>query len=260
VIQYLVPTNFRPSTIAVTVRGNRACTLWLQIDDAHQGATTLHRRQVPLVGGMEVTLLGQLPITRQNVLVSLWEETPSGVGSFEIVGVHRKSLPRQMRVIDFKKAKTREWIPFVEAFCFFAGVLPTYSDRHYISADGNFRILYSPAITDNALTPARVNRYTGVFEVSKQKFLDLTVTKRLYIMHHEFSHLNLNEDMNNEEEADLNGLVLGLASGFSRVEAKDVYLDILQIAPDPENVQRYEKACAFIDDYEKIEVRAFEHL
>ena len=126
----------------------------------------------------------------------------------------------------------------------------------YISDDGRFQINYLNDITDSATgkvlpTPARIDRYNGVIEVSKAKFESYTVPMRFAILLHEFAHFYLNEDMANETEADLNALLIYLGLGYPRIEALNVFTKVFITAPTEMNVERLKKIDDFIVQFEK---------
>ena len=51
---------------------------------------------------------------------------------------------------------------------------------------------------------------------------------RMAILLHEFSHFYLNDRMEDETEADLNGLLIYLALGYPRIEAYQSFFNNIQ--------------------------------
>jgi hypothetical protein len=74
---------------------------------------------------------------------------------------------------------------------------------------------------------------------------------RMAILLHEYSHYYVNDDINNESEADLNGLLIYLGLGYPRFEAHEAFLKVFIDTPSELNKSRYEKIKAFIEDFEK---------
>jgi hypothetical protein len=63
---------------------------------------------------------------------------------------------------------------------------------------------------------------------------------RMAILLHEFSHFYLNENIDDETEADLNGLLIYLGLGYPRIEGYQAFLDVFVDNPSQENKERYE--------------------
>jgi Zn-dependent protease with chaperone function len=101
-------------------------------------------------------------------------------------------------------------------------------------------------------TPARIGAKTGIIEVSKEAFDNMTVPMRFAILMHEFSHFYLNDEMKDEMEADLNGLLIYLGLGYPRIEAYQAFLETFTKSPSPLNKQRYDLINKFIEDFESM--------
>jgi len=100
-------------------------------------------------------------------------------------------------------------------------------------------------------TPARINKDNGVIQVSQKKFTPDTVAMRMAILLHEYSHFYVNKDIDNESEADLNGLLIYLGLGYPRFEGHEAYLKTFISTPTEMNKVRYDKIKSFIDNFEK---------
>jgi hypothetical protein len=203
-LRYLVQTLFQPCTIKVSIAANKACVVYLNVYDADLPNTYFMKRFRTYAAGDRNTLFVQMPITGNAAIVEVFSASVDE-GKFTIEGVQKIGLARQIDVSNLRNENVKNFVPFAQRFSYNASVLDTFSNRNYVSDKGGFQIKYSPSITDNALTPARINKVTKVIEVSRAKFLPMTVPMRMCILCHEFSHLYLNQDMNNELEADLNG-------------------------------------------------------
>jgi hypothetical protein len=84
-----------------------------------------------------------------------------------------------------------------------------------------------------------------------KKFIPMTVPMRMAIMLHEFSHFYINDDINDETEADLNGLLIYLGLGYPRIEAYEAFLTTFIGTPTPTNKERYDIINKFITNFEK---------
>jgi hypothetical protein len=71
------------------------------------------------------------------------------------------------------------------------------------------------------------------------------------ILLHEFSHFYLNENINDEVEADLNGLLIYLGLGYPRIEGYQAFLEVFKDSPSMQNKNRYDIINNFIRDFEK---------
>lgn len=251
-MRYLVNTKQRPCTLKVTVSVQKMCIIWLHVYDAEQPNTFLTKRYKPFSAGETAAFYVQMPICGKKTIVEVFENIVGDSGNFAMKVDAPYSLPRQMQVVDLKDKKLKDFIRFAEGFCWYAGVLPAQSHLHYQSPAGQFQILYSPLITDNRLTPARINQYTGVMECSKEKYIPATVPMRFLWLCHEYSHLHENEDRYDELEADLNGLIIYLGLGYPRIEAHETFLKAFEEVQNAETEKRYEHIKLFIDNFEKL--------
>jgi hypothetical protein len=93
---------------------------------------------------------------------------------------------------------------------------------------------------------------------SGKQFLDFTVPNRKAILLHEFSHVYLNDNVDDEVEADLNGLLIYLGLGYPRIEAFEVFAKTFLNAPSDLNQMRYEKIKNFIDNFENYNTFMYE--
>jgi hypothetical protein len=131
----------------------------------------------------------------------------------------------------------------------------------YISDDKKFVIKFPAVIEDNGVeqaTPARIDIDTGIIEVSKKQFLDFTIPNRMAILLHEFSHVYLNDNVDDEVEADLNGLLIYLGLGYPRIEAFEVFAKTFLNTPTEQNKIRFDRIKNFIDEFEKYNTFLYE--
>ncbi len=258
-MRYLAKTAYKPCTLRVIITAKNICNVNFLVHDSVRKNTYFMRRSRTFVAGETKPLYCQMPVTGSHVVAAIFEQGMSPDAkpvNFEVVKIEVLSLPRLLDAIDWKNSKVREFIPFAQKFAFNAGVMPAYENKLYVSNSGKFKIKFLPVIYDEGsgepLTPARVGVFDKVIEVSRAKFVNMTVPMRICILFHEFSHLWVNEDMKNELEADLNGLIIYLGLGYPRIEAHETFLSTFYDAPSDENMQRYDRISDFIDNFEKI--------
>jgi hypothetical protein len=205
----------------------------------------------------------RMPISPYESLVSIYNEKNGNLkkgedASFKVIKVDARPLERKMDCVDWTNPKIRDFVGFAQQFSNNAGILSAGkypNGSTYISDEGNFRIDYFDIITSKAglpiPTPARISQTKGIIQVSKKHFKDFTVPMRMAILLHEFSHFYLNDKIEDETEADLNGLLIYLALGYPRIEAYQSFLTTFKDTPTQQNKERYEILHQFITNFER---------
>jgi hypothetical protein len=196
-----------------------------------------------------------MPVSPKTALIYVYNEdlgnmTTGQDKSFEVDSISKEMLEKKLDVIDFGNPLVRSFVNFCTRFCYNAGSL---SSGTYVSDDKKFVIKYLATIEDNGqeqTTPARIELNTGVIEVSKKQFVNFTIPNRMAILLHEFSHVYLNNNQDDEVEADLNGLLIYLGLGYPRIEAFEVFASTFMNAPTEQNKMRFDKIKNFIDNFE----------
>jgi hypothetical protein len=258
---YTVPTRYEELTLVVKVYTNSAVNIKLKVVDADQPNTTFTDRS-KIVDGESIFFV-RMPISPKNALVYVYNEengnlTTGQDNSFEVDSISKEMLEKKLDVIDFGNPLVRSFVNFATKFSYNTGSLTSGT---YVSDDQKFVIKYMPIIEDNGqeqTTPARIELNTGVIEVSKKQFIDFTVPNRMAILLHEFSHVYLNNNTDDEVEADLNGLLIYLGLGYPRIEAFEVFASTFMNAPSQQNKVRFDKIKNFIDNFETHNTYMFE--
>lgn len=251
---YRLPTRYEEFTLLIKVKTDKPEKIHLKVSDADQKNTVFTDRWKTVNG--ECSFYVRMPVSGKISLINLYNEK---VGqhkednSFEVVEIKKIPLEKRLDVLDFSNNDLRSFINFCTRFCFNAGIL---SSGTYKSSDGRFKIEYLPTIISSKSgkelqTPARINKDNGVIQVSQKKFVPDTVAMRMAILLHEYSHFYVNKDIDNESEADLNGLLIYLGLGYPRFEGHEAYLKTFISTPTEMNKVRYDKIKSFIDNFEK---------
>jgi hypothetical protein len=256
-MRYLVQTSYQPCTIHVNITAKKSCVVYLNAYDAEQAGTFLMKRFRVFSSGESLPIFVQMPQCGANTIIEIYANAGDDSQNFAVTEIKKIGLARQIDVATLRNENVKNFVPFAQRFCYNASQLQTFDDRNYVSDKGGFGIKYSAIITDNNITPARISTVTKVIEVSKAKFLPMTVPIRMCILCHEFSHLYLNQDMYNELEADLNGLSIYLGLGYPRYEAEETFRQIYEQADTEEVKMRYEHVKNFINEFENLNL---EHL
>lgn len=250
---FSVPTRHEELTLLVKVKTYEPQKIRIKVIDAEQPYTTFTDRFRTVEG--ESIFFVRMPVSPREAMVYIFNEANGNmqVGadpSLEVVSITKEPLEKKLDVIDFSNGQVRSFVNFATRFAYNAGSLPSGT---YTSDDRQFVIKYLNAIQDNGVeqtTPARIDIDSGIIEISKKQFRDFTVPNRMAILLHEFSHVYLNDNIDDEVEADLNGLLIYLGLGYPRIEAFEVFAKTFLAAPTEQNKMRYQKIVNFIDNFE----------
>lgn len=252
-----VTTRYEELSLAVYVQTLTPCKLRIKVFDAEQPKTVFTDRY-KTVKGREVFYI-RMPLSSNQVIVSVYNEAVGNRrkgedSSFTITEVKKLPLEKRTDVGDIRDYTVSSFVDFAQRFSFNASYLD--ADKTYQSSSGEFLIEYLPYITSSKTgqkmkTPARISKVNGRIQVSKEAFDNYTVPMRMAILLHEFSHFYLNDNMDDEVEADLNGLLIYLGLGYPRIEGYQAFLEVFQDTPSQQNKNRYDIINKFIRDFEK---------
>jgi hypothetical protein len=204
------------------------------------------------------TFYVRLPITSKSVILSVYDDKKGNIpkeqeNNIKVISVDKIPLEKRMDVVDIQNYSVKHFVDFAQRFCFNAPYLET--GKSYQSDNGEFMIEYLPVITNHngrvLTTPARISKVTGRIQVSKKQFDDYTVPMRFAILCHEFSHFYVNENMDDESEADINGLLIYLGLGYPRIEGYQAFLEVFKDSPNLDNKKRFDRIDNFIKNFEK---------
>lgn len=229
------------------------------VDDAERENTCLTNRAKEFNVGKN-NFLVRMPLCGNYTNVYVFDEY-NDHQTFKVTNVEKKPLVKRLDLIDIRNAYLKNWVVFAQNFCYNAGNLrenDIYKDNDIYASDcKSYLIKYVPYIEDGQggtiPTPASI-RLNGIIDVNSKQFRDYTVPMRMAILCHEFAHIYLNQNPENEQEADMNGLMLYLALGYPRYEACYAWLDTFNysdMTANDDNVDRYELIEKFIQDFEK---------
>jgi hypothetical protein len=260
---YSIATRYEEFTLLVKVRTKSSEKIHLIVKDENQVNTVFTDRWKTVNG--DCSFFVRMPVSGKSALIEIYNErfgkrSKDKEDSFEVVEIKKIPLEKKLDVVDFSDRNLRSFINFATMFCYNAGHL---SSGVYKSKDGIFTLEYLPVIISNKTgkkmsTPARISKSTGHMQVAQEKFVTDTIPMRMAILLHEYSHFYVNDDINNESEADLNGLLIYLGLGYPRFEAHEAYLKTFIDMPTADNKDRYDKIKRFIDDFEKQNLIVYE--
>jgi hypothetical protein len=205
------------------------------------------------------TFYVRLPMTSENVIISVYDKEKGNLPKNEeknikILEVNKTPLEKRLDVVDIENMLVANFVDFAQRFSYNAPYLQ--ANKTYQSDNGQFLIECLPVIVSSKsgkelTTPARISRVTGRIQVSKKYFDKYTVPMRFAILCHEFSHFYVNDDIDNESEADINGLLIYLGLGYPRIEGLQAFFEVFKESDSQENLRRMKIIEKFVMDFEK---------
>jgi hypothetical protein len=259
-MKYKVKTNNEEVSLGIRVITAYPTKVFIKVYDAERPNIVLTDRY-KTVKGVE-TFYVRMPLTGAISIVDVCDEYEKNMGqasgNIKVEAIEKYPLEKQRGNLRNYGASTFSFIDFAQRFAFNAPYLAT--NKTYRSNDGYFMIEYLPTITDGQrelTTPARISKRTGIIQVSKKLFDNYTVPMRVAILLHEYSHFNLNTNINDEIEADLNGLMIYLSLGYPRIEGYQAFLEVFKDSPTNQNKNRYDVINNFIRDFESKRIQKY---
>lgn len=253
---YQLLTNFSECCIVIKLKTYSPEQICIVVEDAEQ-ANTMFTNRICTVSGDDCFYVN-LPVCGRNTLIHIFNERNGNLAigldnTFVVKSISTLPLETTLHRIDYSNPYTRSFINFATRFSFNAGWL---NEGVYVSDDKIFEIIYNQQIMEDdtqvSETPARIEIDTGIMELSREKFIPMTVPNRMAILLHEFCHIFVNENMDDEVEADLNALNIYLSLGYPRIEAFEVFTQTFMDTPSDENKNRFDYIKNFIDDFDEV--------
>lgn len=251
-MDYKIHTGYAQMTLSVSVMCQKSCKVRIKVYDAEKPLTVFTDRYKTVDDCSKFYV--RLPLTSNNIIVSVYDDklgNSQSCKNIKVLNIQKLGLEKRMDEVDINSFSVMSFVKFAQKFSFNASYLRPDT---YVSDKGGYRIEYLERIvSDNGRevnTPARISKSSGRIQVSKKAFENYTVPMRMAILLHEFSHFYLNEDMDDEVEADLNGLLIYLGLGYPRIEGYQAFLEVFEKVPTQQNKNRYDIINKFIRDFE----------
>ena len=242
-----INTDKKSVLLEVTLKSDKMRNGTLIVHDPYFVNTQYTNRDMYVDG--EKTFYVRMPISPKVVKV---------VSTFDIVKIEKKKLPKKFSVSDVQNYNMRTFMVFAQNFCEKAGYLK--SGYEYWSDNEIFCIKYLPTLTNEngaeSSTPARINKHTGVIEISAKKFRAMTIPMRVALLLHEYCHFWKNKNPASELESDRNSLFMYLGLGYPRYESYVAWLETFDKTPnngEPHEAhkERLEQIKKIIDEFDK---------
>jgi hypothetical protein len=214
-------------TIRVNVQTNRPCNFEvIGNDPAKKNTKYFERRVLPVQKDNYVDF--HVPYSPRVIEIIVNAKGERDDSFFEI-DVEREKY----RKPDLSKLKPemRRAVKFIHRFSKKAGYLPI-NKMYSNNLNYEYIIHYLPKILDvngnELMTSARISKYYPYVQASNKKLKNLSIPSREAIFFHEFSHLLLNEDPNNEKEADKNAVRIFRIMGYPKYQMIYAFDDIFR--------------------------------
>ncbi len=258
--KYRVTTQYLPVMLEVEIETKSPEKVWLTAFDEYNPNRKFTKRFKTITGKEKLWV--RMPISPNATVIQISKDengTPFASGA-EIKSVVKKPLVRKLDPQDIGNEDIRKFLDFAQRFAYNMDELKT--NQRYVesrSGGGEFEINYLDTIQDRNSgkelnTPSRIGRRTGIIEVSKKRMSPMTIPARVAILLHEFSHYYLNEKMDDEMEADINGLLIFLSVGYPRIDAYEAFLQTFEKTSTQQNKERYDHLDKFIREFEKMDM------
>jgi hypothetical protein len=255
-MNFRIQTRYDEMCLCVKIAVKMPTTVRIKIYDENKDKIVFTNR-TKMVKNEEMFYI-RMPITSDTVILSVYDDKLGNLPkdqekNISIVSCEKQPLEKRMDVVDISNKSISEFVNFAQRFCFNASYLDV--NKSYQSDNGEFVIEYLDVITNHngktLTTPARISKSTGRIQVAKKYFDSYTIPMRFAILCHEFSHFYVNDDMDNESEADINGLLIYLGLGYPRIEGYEAFYTVFMDAPSEANGKRFQRIDNFIRNFEK---------
>ena len=259
-MEKLIKTNKQEFSLVVRVSTASKQTLRVILADTDFINTQYTNRSL-IVNGV-VTFYINVPICNDNAKLIIYNEATGNIpsqsdSSFKLLEYFKVPLEKRFDLIDYKETGLASYLDFCQRFCLTAGWIPCDT---YRSDDYRYIIQFLPDIMSSDYphqplnTSARICKDDGVIQVSQKKFESMTVPMRMIILLHEYSHFFVNNDIEDETEADLNGLTIYLGLGYPRIDAQNAFSEAFYGAPNLMNMERNQILQDFIQHFDESKI------
>lgn len=244
-MKYIINSNYQPMDLSVVLKTNAPKNLIKTVVYDPTNNDLILSRIDNLSGPKKVIL--KLPITSKDVIVETFSKRygrqPLGKDktfSMEIVSKH------SLKTYDVHLGSgDREFLEFAKKFVQqFPNLDPNGKIRS--SKSGKFKFVLLPVCKSHKgkilSTPSLIGVKSGIIEISKKHFDNMSQSRRMAILCHEYGHVFKNPIMglNAKDEfgADLNGLTVYLGSGFGLSEYINAFETVFEDFQSPQNEVR----------------------
>lgn len=245
-------TNREKQTICVKVRVDMPMPVRILLFDPEKKFAVYSDAVVP-VHKKEDMFFIRLPQAPRTAILRLTVNVPNGQQYEKNLKAVVKVLPlkQNLHAFNYLDPEIVSFVNFAQVVAEDIGIM---SNGVYWDDSGKYRVHIVDSIKKDGhilTTPACIGENTGRIQLAHGPMTNMTIPGRVYTQLHEFNHFYKNRRIEDEVEADLRALSIGLGLGYSRYEARKVFLSIFHSHPSQLNAVRNEKIKKFIDNFEK---------
>lgn len=246
-----INSRYEQMTLSINVVVAQPIKVRLKVYDAEKSKTVFTNRYKTIDKFFKFFV--RLPLTPNRLVIELsdFNGNQNLSNILKVTNVEKLGLQKRMDEVDITNYSVMCFVDFAQRFSFNASYL---EPNNYVSEECGFKIEYLDTIIDNngkeLKTPARISKHNGRIQVSKKLFNSYTVPMRIAILLHEYAHYYLNENIDDEVEADLNGLLIYLGLGYPRIDGYEAFLTVFEQTPSKENKNRFDIINKFIQEFE----------
>lgn len=250
-----------PLKIKIRVRTNGKVLLGYSVSDAHMPNTVYTYGKQEIDNNGEINIL--MPLSPTKGVLRIWNDayknTKNENYGFKLISVNKKELSPNKIALAIYNKDALDFVDFAKDFAVRASYLSTKNngkDRSiYISENGKFELHYLDDILglngEPLKSSMRINNQTGVIEAAKNYVKNYSVSERIAILLHEFSHFYVNNNHKDEFEADKHALRIYVNLGFPKKEAVSGFYQVFYRTPSNLNIERMKRIYEFLNNLEK---------
>lgn len=237
-----ITTNRQPTNVNLVIETRQKCKVRVVAFDKVQPLVVFYERVFDVEGVEEMNI--KMPQSRKDVVVKV--ECSAGQDAVRIVKFKKSRLIQYPAC--FKGKKVHEFIRFAQQI---SERLPFINCGVYTSLNGKYTIEIYNTI-EGTDTPARIHNGEGYIQIAQSKMAKNTVPMNMAILLHEFSHFFVNEELQDEIEADMNGLRMYLGLNYPDMEGHKSFVEVFEYADTPQNRERHDYIFKFIENFQKL--------
>ncbi|ASS50150.1 MAG: hypothetical protein A3D31_11320 [Candidatus Fluviicola riflensis] len=244
----------KPFNMQLSIRVLQAIKLRITLFDS-KTARIYADRKIRLSKSTKVLI--KLPIVPEELTARIVDEF-GNPNNKKFTIEHIELMPDTKCPIDLTK-EDRDFIAFIKWFAVELSRLEAGEKGTLYQSEG-FSILYLDTIKEGTIeltTPARIERTTGIIEVSKKAIKDYTVPMLIVMFLHEYAHKYKNpefgKDVANELTADIIAVHIALNLGFDYMEVENCYRAVFAKKDTPLNRKRMLAIGDFIELFKRSE-------
>ena len=235
--------NEQPCTLKVILFSPEKEKVWIAVSDKDNPLTYYSHRYCNFKGEKEFHI--DLPQTSENIRLIVFKEGENPKSDDSSIEILRLSIGELRHRMLPMSRKLRSFVKFAQEFSESASYLPASPQGEAFRSDnGKFRIVYFDKLRNRntgkvVSTPARISRRDGTIQISKDDFKNNSVSQRMAILLHEFSHFYLNENPASELEADKYAMKIYTSLGYPRIDFHNAFLNVFKKSTTDQNYYRY---------------------